>query len=168
MSAPNFHKTEATHYFAVLTKDCDEETNEVFTPDIWEMANLIDCIKAELGIEGHEVMKTSIRDTNELRSYPSTCIGLVSLGDVELMLTIRSGYYEGAVLDYHQVSDILNEELRNDSAKETRRIEAYRKKYTADYQTLTAIVDEIYTTNSTPLIKTAQFSNGEAIYQKVK
>ena len=66
------------------------------------------------------------------------------------MLTMRNGYYEGANLDYHQISE-----------------ERDTKGYQRDLDRLKAIIEEVYTRWSMPLVCTARFSNGEAIYEQV-
>jgi tryptophanyl-tRNA synthetase len=90
---------------------------------------------------------------------------------------MRSGYYEGANLDWYityQVSGEILEDIDFFEAMQwhTNQSDAMLKKQCARAEKwagkakakLIAIVEEVFTQVSTPYFKSAQFSNGEAVY----
>jgi hypothetical protein len=138
-----------------------------------------------------------VKDSGELRSYPSSYLGSLrsckSYGDIEVDVyihaLIRSGYYEGACLDWtlqvdingygeyiddgdipYAVDDII-EHASTDMNKGLLTIMARKaeKWIRAEADRLSGIMENIFSRNSEmELKKVAQFSNGETIYKRIE
>jgi hypothetical protein len=78
-----------------------------------------------------------------------------------LQVVIRSGYYSGANIDYTIDGDFCPDE---ESKKEIRHARMLQKQF--DKQVVK--LEKILRKNGTELLKVAQFSNGEAMYQVKK
>lgn len=78
-----------------------------------------------------------------------------------LEVVIRSGYYDGMNIDYTIDGDFCPNE---ESKAECRHVNALQKKF--DKQVVR--LEKILRKNGQELIKVAQFSNGEAVYQLKK
>ena len=120
MGTNNFHKTNATKYYAVLMDyeqpvldDDGNETSETETVSCqdFDYENELDYINDM--VQELCKAKTYLYNENgfcssELRSYPVKELGVVSnykrFGDMEvavrISLLLRNGYYEGSNLDY--------------------------------------------------------------------
>lgn len=151
MGASNFHKTAASKYFAVLMNYKDEDGNYV-SPDQYEYDDLktdvIECLKEKVDF----YKPRGTRDAYELRSYPSSVLGIAEKGEAQILCTLRSGYYEGANLDYHELSD----------PNEIEDLDQYKK----DINFLCEAIEAVYTKISMPLTCVATASNGESFYHK--
>jgi hypothetical protein len=106
-------------------------------------------------------------------------------GDVNVQVNIncvaRHAYYEGASLDWYVTCTMENEtELIDDMDYEINEWMSYmnaglrtiqsrnaEKWVTSIKDSLIETVEKIFTENSTPLVVTARFSNGETMYKKV-
>lgn len=155
MSTSNFHNVNAKNVFAVEIED------------EYDFDDLRDNLFHELGLElgGY--------DADELRSYPSSVVGNLIVGDVRISVIIRSGYYTGCNLDwaiqygdyddYNDYCDMIN---CDDTLTDT---EKARFKLTTKNVTHLLIdkVEKVFTNFSQPLRRVATFSNGETIYEKV-
>ena len=101
------------------------------------------------------------------RSYPAKIIASYGMEDTDGMIiwvevVIRSGYYDGANIDYTIDGDFGIENEQN--KKQVAHYEAMHRKL----DRLVAKTEKILRKNGTELLKVAQFSNGEAIYQLKK
>jgi len=151
MSTGNFYKIEASKYFAVCMAFEDEETGESWSAQSFDYEDIyLQDIPMAMRDKKINFSLTNQRDKHGSGRFHARVIGIVQLGQVEIMLTMRNGYYEGANLDYHQISE-----------------ERDTKGYQRDLDRLKAIIEEVYTRWSMPLVCTARFSNGEAIYEQV-
>lgn len=198
MGTNNFYCKNARKYYAVLM-DYDQpvydingdETNEyqVLPPQEYEVEDFINYV-TEIAQESADKNEMTLysecdKDFDELRSYPSTKLFQLFLKKsyedatvhVNINCTMRSGYYEGANLDWYityQVSGEILEDIDFFEAMQwhTNQSDAMLKKQCARAEKwagkakakLIAIVEEVFTQVSTPYFKSAQFSNGEAVY----
>lgn len=201
MGTSNFHNVNAHKIYAVLMNyeahvldEDGNETDEVETrsPDLSDVHDFQDWIKEDaqelapaLGISYHT---SCDKDPHELRSFSSTDLFQFytrkSFGDMEIDVNIncvmRSGYYEGACLDWHFTYTVQGSNLDEIDFIETfewdsnmsrglikiqcKHAENWAKK-TTEY--LTEVTEEFFRKKSMPLTVTARFSNGETMYQKV-
>lgn len=151
MGTSNFH-TESGEIFA-LTWIYDEDDCETTKESVFET------IKQKFGKAFSE---TSLKDETELRSFPSAVIGLLDgARDTGLLVVIRSGYYEGANIDYVR---ILRDEYGNAFVpysdndmriSERNSLMALEKK-----------LDKVLNKITEPLKVVARFSNGETMYER--
>ena len=153
MATSNFHNVNASHIFAVELQD------------EWEYQDLISNLESEFNTN-LDYSDYSKSDPNELRSFPSKSLGsfsnstIIDDSEVEVYVTpvIRSGYYEGANLDWHVRYYV------NGSEDDT--YEAH-----PNVQTLVSVyvnfIENVYEQYSQPLGVTARFSNGETIYHPI-
>jgi hypothetical protein len=178
MGTSNFHNTNASKVFAVLM---DDEIDEFDAQDEFEMFK--DDLLERLSqlpefIEGRGI------DSEELRSFPSTLLGSFerskTIGGLEiavcLVAVMRSGYYQGANLDY--CIDMLVDGNSNDCLRDAyedysaypgicfRHAEAAQKWAADTLATMRRELEQIYTEVSQPLTVLARFSNGETLYTK--
>lgn len=79
-----------------------------------------------------------------------------------LQVVIKNGYYSGANIDWTSDGDFCPENEQN--KKEVAHIKALQNKF----DRMVAKTEKILRKNGTELIKVAQFSNGEAIYETKK
>jgi hypothetical protein len=196
MGASNFHYVNASRCFSicesyempVLDDDGNEtDETETFYPDSDDFDCEIDNIKSILKEAGESFWGVETRSREELRSYPTTFIGTIyrqkSFGDIEVGIEVhcfaRSGYYQGACLDYevqlkidgYEVDDVeehfktanssMNEGMLTIQAKNA---EKWASKAEAE---LANVAEAVFAKCSTQYTKVATFSNGETIYQKV-
>jgi hypothetical protein len=203
MGTSNFHSVNAGNTYAVLMNYerpvCDDDGNETeetetVVCDDQDVDDLISNLRSEAeriakenNFKYHEDLEMT--DPHELRSFGSSSLFQIYLdkhfGDVHVEVNIncvmRSGYYEGACLDWFDTSivggdtnyfnetDYTFEEWMSDMSAGLRTIQSNNAK-TWMWKTRNQIietVEKIFTENSTPLTVTAKFSNGETIYSKV-
>ena len=176
MSTNNFHNVNASSIYAF---ECEEE---------FDYQDMIDNIKCELENKFPDFYPDCGSDPEELRSYPSNVLGDITVlkayrdFDVEIKITAicRSGYYSGANLDWSPIIMIGGYEIDNwcylrdaiedivcYSDKKLDQYEGWIKKWAEiALKDLSEGIEEIYEQYTIPLVKVAQFSNGEAIYEK--
>lgn len=194
MATNNFHYENASKCYAVLMSETytsiDEDGNQVeelASYDAFDYYSLIDEIRHDMMDLRKSIPNLSFykdgSDRHELRSYPSAIIGTLSkserfLGvDVEVEITsvIRSGYYDGACLDYcytfrfdghSDYQDALEtyvSDMHSDAEIETnkRLAEDFLRHWT---DVLSDELEKIFSSYSSPLTKVATASNGETFY----
>jgi hypothetical protein len=184
------------NYDQPVLDDHGKETTDTETvvPNTWDVDCFIEDIRFQAeefalknNVKYYE--KLEMNDPHTLSSYGSTDLFQLyqskDFGDVNVQVNIncvaRHAYYEGASLDWYVTCTIGNEtELIDDMDYEinewmsymnaglrtiqSRNIESWA---TSVKDSLIEIVEEIFTENSTPLVVTARFSNGETVYQKI-
>lgn len=203
MGTSNFHSVNAGNTYAVLmsyeSPICDDdgnETDETETQacDTWEVDDFINNIRTEAeriakedGFKYHQDLEMT--DPNELRSFGSSPLFQIYLdkhfGDVHVEVNIncvmRSGYYDGACLDWFDTTvyggetesfsdtDYAIEDWMSDMNAGLRKIQEGKAKtwLWSTRNNIIETVEKIFTEHSTPLVVTARFSNGETIYSKV-
>lgn len=195
MGASNFYNKNANNVYAVLMdyEDVvfDEDGNETEETQMvqcesWDYNDLIDYVN-EL-MDEQKLFKVSDRvEFDNNRNYEGTAIkSLVSyksFGDVEveILLTavIRSGYYEGANLDweinyyagsgYNDILDLTYEfESQNDNQGMAKIQCRNAEKWATNVgEQMIEELERIFTQVSKPLEVVARFSNGETIYKEV-
>lgn len=206
MGTSNFHYKNASRVYAVLMNYEDEildengePTGETETryPEIYEVDELKDFIENEIEDLENGVYYNWVKDSNELRSFPSSYLGSLrsckSYGDIDIDVYIhafiRSGYYEGACLDWTLQVDIngngeyiddediqyaandIMEYASSDMSKGLRTIMAFKaeKWIRSEADRLSGIMENIFSRNSdVEMRKVATFSNGETIYEKIE
>ncbi len=151
MGTSNFH-TESGEIFA-LSNFYDEDDYVTAKESVFET------LKQKFGKAFSE---TSLKDEKELRSFPSEVIGLLDgARDTGLLVVIRSGYYEGANIDYVR---IVRDEYGNAfvpfSDNDMRISE--RNSLMALEKKLNKALSKI----TEPLRVAARFSNGETMYER--
>lgn len=206
MGTSNFHYKNASRVYAVLMNYEDDildengeptgETETKYRED-FEVDELKDFIKNEIEDLEDGSYYNQVRDSNELRSYPSSYLGSLrtykAYGDIGVEVYIhaflRSGYYEGACLDWTLQVDINGNEYIGDEDIPYA-IEDIREHNTSTYMSkglraiiankaekwirseadrLSGIMENIFSRNSDmELAKVATFSNGETIYKKIE
>ena len=206
MGTSNFHYKNASRVYAVLMDYEDEILDENGEPtgetetrycEDFQADELKDFIKNEIEDLENGFHYNWVKDSNELRSYPSSYLGSLRTykpyGDIGIEVYIhaflRSGYYEGACLDWTLQVDINGNEYIGDEdipyaiedirehntstymSKSLRAIIANRaeKWIRSEADKLSGIMENIFSRNSdVELAKVATFSNGETIYKKIE
>lgn len=206
MGTSNFHYKNASRVYAVLMSYEDEildengePTGETETryPEEYEVDELKDFIKNEIEDLENGRYYNWVKDSNELRSFPSSYLGSLRTykpyGDIDIEVYIhaflRSGYYEGACLDWALQVDIngdgeyideddiqyaandIREYSSTNMSNGLRTIMAYKaeKWIRSEADRLSGIMENIFSRNSdVELAKVATFSNGETIYRKIE
>lgn len=197
MGASNFHYVNASRVFSIcesyeipVLDDDGNETDETeyFYPDSDDFECEVANIKSLLKESGESFWDVETRSREELRSYPTTFIGTIyrskTFGDVEVEVEIhcfaRSGYYEGACLDYevqmtidgYDVDDVQKRfktanSFMNEGMLTIQSVNAEKWAYKTETE-LTTIVEEVFAKCSTQYTKVATASNGEAFYHKIR
>lgn len=197
MATNNFHNVNASNIFSCLipsdisfTNDSGNIVTETHYPTQLDFDDLIKNLETDISSLKNS---TNIEyNANFLRSYPGQVLGNVSIDktflgqDVRITIipVIRSGYYEGANLDWELefcagCNEVYNkEDLINEWIEEVEFKEEYNKGLIAIHEgylwswiennlrDLIQSIENIFSDYSDELKKVAQFSNGEAIYQK--
>ena len=157
MSAPNFGQPTLSRCYTVGMEY--EGDDDILDEDAWEILFDEDMayIKEQL-LTVKDVF--SMQDGRVARD--KQVIGGISFDyynreyreweEVYCYITVESGYYQGAMIDV-DLEDIKELELTETFKKKVRR--KLRE------------IEKVLTKCTLPLVKTAQFSNGEAIYEKV-
>lgn len=194
MGTNNFYSNAKT-IFAVLMDYEDKVFDENGEPtgetemrscEEWEYQDLKD-----YAIELMEESKFSYSDSGNFsnnRNFEGTLLGSLnvdkSFGDmlieVRINAVIRSGYYEGANLDYEveyyagsgyddHINFAYEFESHSDMGAGMQKIQLKNAERWAEKITeeLEEELERIFTQLSTPYNKVGQFSNGEAVYQKI-
>lgn len=181
-----------TYETPVLDNDGNEtDEMEFYTPEQWEYddfkENLCEDLKSTFGYDD-----PTTKDVSELRSFPSSVIADKSVTkdfgngyvQIDIAAIIRGGYYDGCNLDwqvginvcgndyddgYESLESIAEDfEYHTDMNEGMAKIQAknvlnWIEKTKAE---LVEELEKVFTTYSEPLVKVAQFSNGEAVYEK--
>jgi len=179
MSTANYYSA-AGNVYAIDLSDCDDFTGEYLIEDIKE--GVLKDLKANEDSD----------DTGD-RNYPGEYFGRIEdlpADDYDVFfvtagLIIRSGYYANANLDYEikVVNNYSGEYLDLDEIDEATIIDALedangrkptkkqiaklKRKIDAQALQLEDRIKEVYTEYTTPLLRVATFSNGEAIYEEI-
>lgn len=195
MGASNFYNRNAKNVYAVLMdyEDVvfDEDGNETEETQMvqcesWDYDNLIDYV-TELMDEQTLFKAVERVEFYNNRNYEAT--GIKSLAsyktfgnvEVEVLLTavIRSGYYEGANLDWELnyyagsgYDDILDLTYEFESQNENQGMAKIQKRNAEKWATkigeqMVEELERIFTQVSKPLEVVARFSNGETFYKEV-
>ena len=152
MSTPNFYKKNARHYYVADLEEYyeyDDLMGNIATDKRLKKYNEVDEWEGE--------SKIFYRKDIDKGCY-----------SLHIKLIIRSGYYSGATLDWEVDAD--SEKVR----------EGYEREEDVDIDSETLPqyirnflnreidkIEKVYADYTTPVIKVAQFSNGEAVYKKL-
>ena len=194
VNAYNIYAVLMNYEQEILDDDGNEtEETETFAPDSWDIDCFIDDIRlqAEALAVGSNIKywkNLEMEDPHSLRSYGSTALFQLyqskTFGDVEVQVNIncvaRHAYYEGASLDWYVTCTMANEteliddmdyeinEYMSDMNAGLRKIQARNAEAwaTSIKDSLIETVEKLFTEQSTPLVVTARFSNGETHYSK--
>lgn len=195
MGASNFYNRNAKNVYAVLMdyEDVvfDEDGNEteetqMVACESWDYDNLVDYV-TELMDEQKVFNSVDRVEFYNNRNYEATgiksLVAYKSFGDVEvevlLTAVVRSGYYEGANLDwdinYYAGSgydDILDLTYEFESQYDNQGMAKIQKRNAEKWATkvgeqMIEELERIFTQVSKPLEVVARFSNGETIYKEV-
>lgn len=186
MATGNFYNVNAKHIYAILPQsEGDIYVYDFIEEGIREALNeLIQSLKANEGIEIQNYERS-------YRNYPAKMIGSLGITkficDIELYINInilmRSGYYEGANLDYDyrfyvngcecdNIVDACEEfvyrytENRGMALIQARNAEKWFEK---TFNEATDRIENILKEKCTHILDTyAVFSNGETLYSEVK
>jgi len=157
MSTCNFSNNNASRIYAVEDIEGAED---------WQAEDLKDNLYCELSKDKYSIDPRKCYD--DLRSYPQTevitlyrqkCWQAGYEATVYCTAIIRAGYYAGCNLDFEFEEDTSY----NLSDLEEKRVNAFIEKAKIE---LAKKMEKVFKKYSTPLVKVATFSNGEAIYQK--
>lgn len=195
MGASNFYNRNAKNVYAVLMdyEDVvfDEDGNEteetqMVACESWDYDNLVDYV-TELMDEQKVFNSVDRVEFYNNRNYEATgiksLVSYKSFGDVEvevlLTAVVRSGYYEGANLDWEinyyagsGYDDILDLTYEFESQYENQGMAKIQKRNAEKWATkvgeqMIEELERIFTQVSKPLEVVARFSNGETIYKEV-
>jgi len=191
MGTSNFYYRNASKVFAICESGeqskLDDDGNET------DFKCKIDKIKEQLEekLKEFNFLDNEVRSQFENRNFPSTYIGTIyqtkKFGDIECEVEIicfaRSGYYDGACLDWE-----LNINLDNCNCDDTDSIfetfvyncTSYSmnkgmlviqgrncdKWVNATKDKMVELIEGVFTKCSTPLNVVGRFSNGETLYEK--
>lgn len=181
MGTANFYTKNASKYFVVLMGWEDEETGDYVYPDEFALSDLKDNLRWELSKLGYQTDEGGDSDGTYIASKTVHKI----YGDTEVGFTLRavlrSGYYEGAVLDYELLdyegyeSDDVSDYLYNFEYQSNmpQGMQTIQRKYAESWsqrelQEQINKLEELFENWSSPYKKVAQFSNGETIYERLK
>lgn len=195
VNAYNIYAVLMNYEQEILDDDGNEtEETETIAPDSWDVDSFIEDIRLQaeaLAIKNNikYYKELEMKDPHALHSYGSTALFQLyqskDFGDVNVQVNIncvaRHAYYEGASLDWYVTCTMANEtELIDDMDYEInewmsymnaglRKIQARNAEKWADSikDSLISTVEKIFTEQSTPLVVTARFSNGETHYAKI-
>lgn len=171
MGTSNFHNVNASKIYACSIGENDSrfyDFEELKEQVIYMLEN------NKNYFEGFDV-----KDSHELRSYPSNVVGSLSKTKNNLRVTIsaviRSGYYAGANLDW-----IIEYEENGDSFEKLPELVQFvlkcnEKVKKSDIKWLETTgeklikqMESIFAKISDPLVVAARFSNGETMYARAK
>lgn len=180
MSAPNFY-AKSGRYFAL----------EVESEEGYEIDDAIDNIRLELaGIKTPRIYTEEVDEHDGDRNYPGRAflkLGMVhEREDIQATaaLVVRSGYYAHANIDidvqvydgysgeYIDLEDLTLDDVTNilwnyhDKKPTEARAAATLRRIKRDCAALDTLAGRVLKMYTTPLIRTALFSNGEAIYER--
>lgn len=193
MSTPNFCRYEASKYYAIGITD-ETENDEFIYDDTKD--NVFYELKTLPKETSYRFYEYDERNMYQLfnRSYGGSYIGSIELSkyicDIEITVIIHAvlsgGYYQGATLDY--ISEIqIDRNDYNDFENFQKYFDYKDLEYYSElpvgmlkiqskniekfvrfaYAELTGQIEKVYEKFcDVKLVKTAQFSNGEAIYEK--
>lgn len=191
MGTSNFYNVNAKQYYSVFFES--DEENEEFQ-DFW-YEDQIENICSYLNEKGFNVDANSlknVKDPYELGSFPSYVIGSISeykrICNVEFQINmyavVRSGYYEGFVLDWFYEVEIEGDcdiDIIPDFEQVSETISYYGdvsvgmgiiqaknalKWLNKTVDSLIETTEDAFKDITTPLVVTARFSNGETFYAK--
>lgn len=178
MSTPNFSLKNASKYFVI-------EINDDFDYEIEK-----DNIQNYLSEHGYDIDEYTPKDDN--RSYPSRVIASKTITkqycnypiDVEILIVVRAGYYAHMNLDYSiKINGFIDSFIDEIPLKEwliddfeylgySKGFSTIQAKNVMNFiensiETLKKETEEHFSKLSDSYICTANFLNGEAIYEKV-
>lgn len=133
-----------------IERDFDKYAYDTYIEDIQDELSKIGfeaCDKYESGREGGKIIAEWGQEDNCFIKY--------------LQVIIRSGYYSGANIDYTIDGDFCPDEENTAECRHARMLQKQFDKQVAR-------LEKILRKNGTELLKVAQFSNGEAMYQVKK
>lgn len=198
MGASNFHSVSGK-YFVILPTQLadDDEYNEELDSDLQSehFNDNIDWIGEQLKEVGFDLGKDDKYDIKALHSYPARLLGvkrsdcpimipheirlneMVSIDcQVDVMVIVRSGYYEGMNIDYmvtyfsggyeyDNITDLINEDMSFVSEEQRDELRAkltdWFKKAESD---LISETEKVLAENTTVLSVFAQFTDGTTMY----
>jgi hypothetical protein len=199
MGTSNFYNKNASKTFAVLMgyeqPIIDEDGNETDqtewrSPDEWDYDDFISNIQSTLKESPYYWRPEIGNNSHNLRSFEGRILGSYIEGktllnvslEVQITCILRSGYYEGANLDWeityyidgYEHDDIDNaiEEWEYQANKDfniglCRIHKAKAEEYLNQTRDkLIEHVEKVYTEASMPLRVVARFSNGETMYER--
>lgn len=166
MGASNFHYVNASkvYYFGMCDNhdECEYEYHRVIGEVRESLPKIYPNSKFIFGMGS---------DPHELRSYPSSVIGTLCTSteiagcDITVYATIvaRSGYYEGACLDYHMWTEVDGSVCDIDEIIDEDAIDWIKQ--TND--NLSGSIEKLFTIEAQQMIPIATFSNGETVYKSI-
>ena len=189
MGTSNFHRVNASKVFAVLMNqpaldDDGNETGDYYAPGELEIDEFVEYLREQLA--KNTTFFPSSSDPHELRGYPSRVVGEIRsgtdfaggliLGEIVITAVMRSGYYEGACLDWHITKRIDGDEYDDVSEYDGREKDFpeidtesvhfdISNWFEAEEKRLIEFVENVFTRASMPMEVVATFSNGETIYK---
>jgi hypothetical protein len=201
MATNNFHNKNASKIYAVLMNReqpiLDDEGNETdeteyVYADEWECEDLLSNVKSEMETLAKKHKTISFHkggNADFLRSFDGSIIGSFwaskdYLGidcEVEVAAVLRSGYYEGANLDFEITYKVNGYDYEDYMAEWEYSANNNHKKGLVNIQynnvsnwfenTADTLINELESIfenfTEIKLVKQGQFSNGEAIYSKI-
>ena len=163
MGTRNFFKTNAKNYYVVL-----DNVEDDFDLD-FEVEDLRDNIITKLAAKGYNA--APMNEWDGRRNFEGKYIARVYVevsneAEIVANIVIRNGYYEAANLDFELETEIYDSlSVEDEGLAESKNLVDTIEKISNQ---LRDDIDEVFTQVSTPYVCTAVFSNGEAIYSKIK
>ena len=185
MGTANFSKKNASLIYAVYMPRIDEETGEEYQLDEFDVEEEREFIQESLEkISGYSSYFSRWYDCDKLGSVIRDC-SLAGIGAaVELEVVVRSGYYEGANLDYDINIIACNESsIEPDDLDECVQVEDVMdytgftrglatiqhrnlmKRINKTLDELRGEVEDVFKAISKPMRIVGRFNNGECVYE---
>lgn len=183
MGTSNFHRVNASKIYAVLMNQPADEDGEYYAPEQRDIDEFVEYLRDRLGEVEHADFYPDGKDPHELRSFPSLVVGRIiskstfagGLIGAEIIVTavMRSGYYEGACLDWHISKQIGGEEFDEEidlSYYDLDPLETEATEFDLEHwfegeeKRLIGFVEKTFSDVSYPMEVVATFPNGETIY----
>lgn len=183
MGTSNFYYRNTSKVYAVLMTETvinDDTEEEIRNPESWEIEDFIENVQEQFEVHKN-FTKLDEWDNNAPYSYPIRKIGEIintkTFGNtdigVRVIITLNSGYYEGACFDYtkeilvdgYEYDNIEPDDFNTGNKGLNKILCTHASKWAENQlKHLSMLVENIFAENSKCLKVTATFSNGETIY----
>lgn len=173
MGTSNFYKKNASKYFAVLM-DYENEDGKTVTTDEWDVDMLKECLMVKVkDVFGSSHDSDGLPLIGKSKNFGDVC------AEVWLTVKLNPGYYEGATLDYdiqimidgYEYEDIDDVDISHsymNAGLQAIMLPKIRRWMLTSLDDMREKLEGVFDQCSDHvLVRTATFSNGEAIYEKV-
>jgi len=176
MATGNFYNKNAEYIYAIGMNYQDEDTQETVYPEYWEIEEEIAYIKERIEDTDLNVYDSNNREDVCIVELNDYYYGL----DIEVRTSVvtRSGYYEGANIDWNDVNIIIDgwefdidnitlEHTELSAGLQAIALPYVQAKVESLVETLENTLNKVLKESTTAYGVSARFSNGETWYTKV-